>query len=219
MLSAYIIIKHVPHHRPVVSPESRLSLPDQVSPSTQELGKGREDRGHEKLQPWRNKNTEPPTPRFCRPLRCSKFSLLVVVPSSRVRPLSIVTLSPSRGRWPAGQLESSSHRPQNWRPNWKAKNTERFKTHPFPTLQEASLPKAWRGDASATPAIFSVEAPVEQREGGTLGLERFLAFRKTCGHVGVAPCLILLWVTKGLLQVWLQKIRRFPGVCLSLPPE
>lgn len=150
----------------------------------EELAKGRGDHSHEKTQPWRPKSTEPP---FCRPLRCSRLRLVVVVPSSRVRPSSIVTLSPSRGWWPAGQLESSSHWPQNWRGSWKAKDPKKFKAHPFPPSRKPACQEHGGGDANAMPATFPAGPCVEQRDGGTLVLGTFSAFGNACRNLGVCP--------------------------------
>lgn len=51
----------VPHHCPLASAESRLSLTNRVSPLMPELGNGRRDQNHEKPQPWKRKSTEPPS--------------------------------------------------------------------------------------------------------------------------------------------------------------
>lgn len=182
--------------------------------SMQELGKGRGDHGHEKLQPWSNKSTEPP---FRRPLRCSRLRVLVVVPSSRVRPSSIVTLSPSRGWWPAGQLESSSHRPQNWRASWERKRPKRGSklspSHPSGTQLAKNT-----AEEKATPLWLLSQWDPTPRGGleGRWGSQFGVCLLSLC-NLGFASCPVLLWLTRGSPQVWLRKVRGFPGVCLSLP--
>lgn len=146
----------VPHHCPLTSTESRLSLHNQMSPLMLDLGNGRRDRGHEKPHPGRRKIPESPSG---RPLSCSRLRMLVVVPKSRVRPPSIVTLSPSRGWWPAGQLESSSHRPHNWRASWRERDPEKFKAHPFPAFKKPLCSENSGGDDRAASSVAMASPP------------------------------------------------------------
>lgn len=129
-------------------------------------------------------------PPLCRPLRCSRLRVVVLVPSSRVRPSSIVTLSPSRGWWPAGQLESSSHRPQNWRASWKEKDPERFKTHVFPPFGNPACQERSRRDDNATLTTFPMGPNVKGWR--DIGVREVHGFQKCPSQFGVASCSILI---------------------------
>lgn len=90
------------------------------------------------------------------------------------------------------------------------------------TFQKASLQRARRRRCQCHYWIritFPMRAHVEQRDRGTLGSETFLAFGNACHNLEVAHCLVLIWVTRHSLHIWLQKVCGFPGVCLSLPPR
>lgn len=142
----------VPHHCPLTSTE----MHNLMSPLMLDLGNGRRDEGHETPHPWRRKSPKSPS---CRPLSSSRLRMLVVVPKSRVRPPSIVTLSPSRGWWPAGQLESSSHRPHNWRASWREKDPKKFKAHPLPPFKKPVCSENSGGDDSAVSSVALASPP------------------------------------------------------------
>lgn len=97
------------------------------------------------------------------------------------------------------------------------KRPKEVQSSPLPTLEEASLPRARRRRCQRHAGYLPGGTP--RRAKGCWRWGRSRPLETPVVIWGFAPCLVLVWVTRGLLQVWLREVCRIPGVCLSLPPE